>query len=43
GGGGNIVALTWKEDGGKVADALRKISRKVYVCDVSAEGVRIEG
>jgi len=43
GGGGNIIALTWKEDGGKVADALRKISRKVYVCDVSAEGVRIEG
>lgn len=42
GGGGCIVALV--EDGKveKVAEALKKVSKKIYVLEVSMEGVRLE-
>jgi len=43
GGGGFIVALCWKEDAEKVAEALREISPRVIVGSVASEGVRVEG
>ncbi len=42
GGGGFIVALAWRESAGKVAEALREVSGRVYVAPVEAVGVRVE-
>lgn len=42
GGGGMILALAWKEDAEKIAQALTKISKRVIVANISHEGARIE-
>ncbi|MEM4601679.1 MAG: hypothetical protein QW808_02140 [Desulfurococcaceae archaeon] len=41
GGGGMILALAWKEDAGKVAQALAKLSDRVLVTTISQEGVKV--
>jgi len=42
GGGGSIIALVYVDEEEEVAEALNKISKKVYVLEIAKEGVRIE-
>ncbi len=42
GGGGFIVALAWRDSARDVAEALRKVSGRVYVAPVETVGVRVE-
>ena len=40
GGGGLIVALCWREDAERVAEALEQLATRVLVAPISADGVR---
>lgn len=41
GGGGFVVALCWKEDAERVADALKSLAKRVLVTGISQQGVRL--